>query len=106
MNTRKGTSADEARHALSLTERDVAELWSEVLPMVETLRATDNFFALGGDSMAMVMVEYRIKEEFSVELPPGVMLRAPTLRELSTLVDAMRTSSGEPNIAPSKPKDS
>lgn len=49
--------------------------------------AEDNFFALGGDSTAMVMVELRIQEELSVELPPGAMLNAPSLRELAHLVD-------------------
>jgi hypothetical protein len=52
--------------------------------------------------MAMVMVEYRITEEFSVELLPGAVLSAPTLRELSALIDA--TSGGSHNRTTQPPK--
>jgi acyl carrier protein len=82
------TSAVETSQPLSVTERAVAALWSEVLQTAELPGTTDNFFALVGDSMAMVMLEFRIKEEFSVELPAGALLGAPTLRELSALVYA------------------
>jgi acyl carrier protein len=88
MDTDQNTPHSESNSTLSLTERGLAALWLEVLPATEALTATDNFFALGGDSMSMVMIEYRIKEEFSIELPPGALLGAPTLRELAALVEA------------------
>ena len=69
------------------TERTIAALWKEVLATDESPGPADNFFALGGDSTAMVLVELRIKEEFSVELPVGSMLGAPSVRELSYLVE-------------------
>jgi L-aminoadipate-semialdehyde dehydrogenase len=105
MDTDKQTSASETSQSLSVTERGIAELWGEVLPIAETFSATANFFALGGDSIAMVTVEYRIKEEFSVQLPPGAMLGAPTVRELSALVDAVRSSSCGHGTPSSRPKD-
>lgn len=55
--------------------------------------AEDNFFALGGDSTAMVMVELRIQEELSIEVPPGAMLNAPSLRELTHLIEGCKGSS-------------
>lgn len=79
--------------ATTMTERALAALWSEVLESTEQPGATDNFFALGGDSMAMITLEFRIKEEFSVELPAGAVFGAPTLRELSAVVDAARDDS-------------
>jgi hypothetical protein len=54
---------------LSSTEHAVAALWREALQMPNFPSATDNFFALGGDSMTMTMVEFRIAEEFSIALP-------------------------------------
>jgi surfactin family lipopeptide synthetase A len=72
---------------LTAMELSVAELWQEVLQTTELPAPMDNFFALGGDSMAMVQLEFRMVEEFSVELPPGVVLGAPTIRELSALLD-------------------
>jgi len=72
------------------TQRIVAELWREVLQTQELPGPDDDFFALGGDSMAMATVEFRIMEELAVQLSPGATLGAPTLRELSTLVDQLR----------------
>ena len=77
---------------LNATESIVAELWSEVLQMSERPDATANFFDLGGDSMTMTMVEFRIKEELAVELPAGAVLSAPSLRELSAWIDRSRRS--------------
>jgi len=85
----------EADQSPNVTERTVATLWSEVLEVNAPPSSTDDFFALGGDSMAMVMLEFRIKEEFSVELPPGSVLGAPTLRELSDLIDRARAACGK-----------
>jgi acyl carrier protein len=79
---------------LSATEQALAQIWSEVLQSSSLPNADDDFFELGGDSMTMVLVESRIKEEFSVELPPGAMLGASTLRAVSSLVEARRTHSG------------
>lgn len=73
--------------SLNAIERGVARLWSEVLQTTELPGPTDDFFLAGGDSMAMVLLESRIAEEFSVDLPAGVILGAPTLGELSAIVD-------------------
>ena len=81
---------------LSDTERALADLWSEVLQITEPPQAEDDFFGLGGDSMAMVLLEHRIKEEFSIELPPGTILGAPSLRELSAVIDE-RHGHGKPH---------
>lgn len=70
----------------------LAELWCEVLGIAEHPLSTDDFFSLGGDSMSMVMLEFRIKEQFSVELPAGVILEAPTLQELANLIDEIRAA--------------
>jgi acyl carrier protein len=100
MNTEIQQSTDETNPPLSVTERRVAELWSEVLQTTDLPNAVDNFFGLGGDSMAMVMLEYRIKEEFTVELPAGAVLGAPTLRELAALVDATTQGSHKVDTRP------
>jgi acyl carrier protein len=71
-------------------ERELASLWQQVLNTDSLPRPSDDFFSLGGDSVAMIMAELRIKEEFLVELPEGVMLGVSTLRELSQLVEKRR----------------
>lgn len=95
-------SSNDSQQPLSRVERTIAALWSEVLQTAEPTDPSDDFFAAGGNSMAMVMLEYRIQEEFSIELPSGVLLSAPTLRELSVLVDAECRASRESDTFPSE----
>ena len=89
--TSERTVADRLTNLLDI-EEELGELWMEALQIDKPPIPTDNFFSLGGDSMAMVALEFRIKEEFSVELPAGSVLGAQTLRELATVIDA---ASGE-----------
>lgn len=70
------------------TEQTVISLWAEVLQKTPSL--DDNFFAVGGDSMSMVTLEYRIYEDLGTDLPAGVILSAPTPRELASVIDAER----------------
>lgn len=66
-------------------ERALVGCVAEVLGLPE-VGATDDFFALGGDSLraqrlCAVMVRRRI-----ADLPPSVLLRAPTVRQLAEIV--------------------
>jgi acyl carrier protein len=92
MNVSTSIPVKEADTDLTSTEREIAALWSEVLQNAAPPRSTDNFFAAGGDSMGMITLEFRIKEELGVELPPGTLLSAPTLHELSYIVDTLLRS--------------
>jgi acyl carrier protein len=67
-------------------EKALAALWQEVLNTDTLPGPTDNFFSLGGDSIAMIAVELRIKEELSANIPEGAMLSTSSLRELSELI--------------------
>jgi len=80
-------SARENTHRSSDIELAVAALWSEVLQTERLPGSADNFFSLGGDSMAMVLLEFRIGEEFCVDLPAGAVLDAPVLRDLCALIE-------------------
>jgi acyl carrier protein len=79
--------------ALTDTEHLIATLWSEVLQTTQHARPSDNFFDLGGGSIDMITLLYRIHEELSVKLPDNAVFEAPSLRELAALVDAARTNS-------------
>jgi acyl carrier protein len=85
-----GTLSDNSTVSKDETVRVLAQLWREVLQTPALPGEADNFFALGGDSMMMTMLEFRIGEELSVELPPGAVLNAPSLRELAALVQTSR----------------
>ncbi len=58
----------------------LAALWKEVLDGVEPA-PEDDFFLLGGHSLAMINLMMRIDEVFAIELPLDDFLQLPTLRE-------------------------
>lgn len=70
------------------TERIVSDIWNDVLRTPLPPGPADSFFALGGESIAMGMVLFRIQERYSVELPPATLLRNPTLGALCAALDA------------------
>lgn len=86
MSIPSAISTADADWTLTSIERTVAELWGEVLGRETPIQPTDNFFDLGGDSMAMVMLEYRIQAVFDIQLSAAALLDAGTLHEFSVLV--------------------
>jgi acyl carrier protein len=83
-------NSTEADQPYGAVEQAIATLWKEALDLPDSPSAGDNFFALGGDSTAMVMVEMRIQEKFSVDLPPGTLLNVASLRDLACLIEKAR----------------
>ena len=70
---------------LTPIEEIVAGIWCEVLRLPAVGR-TSNFFNLGGHSLLVTQVLARIREYLKVELPIRSVFEAPTLGELSQLV--------------------
>jgi len=69
------------------TESTVSAIWSEVLQQ-DKINPEDNFFELGGDSLMTMMVMFRVNDDLHVELPPGAIMEAPTLREFCEMIDS------------------
>ncbi|PSL53321.1 non-ribosomal peptide synthase protein (TIGR01720 family)/amino acid adenylation domain-containing protein [Saccharothrix carnea] len=81
-------------------ERQVAEVWTEVLG-VPDIGVEDNFFELGGDSILSIRVVSRLRAVVGVELSPRALFTAPTVAGLTALVSAQPGSTGaEPGRAP------
>lgn len=74
---------------LSEVERQVAEVWAEVLG-VSSIGRHDSFLALGGDSLAAVQVLARIRADFGVELTWSQMIddRATVAAVAATIAQA------------------
>ena len=68
------------------TEKRLAALWQEVLG-IERAGVTDNFFELGGDSLRSTQLILLIHEQFEKEIPLAVLLRAPTIARLASVLD-------------------
>lgn len=79
------------------TEKAVAAVWHEVLGragFTPTFSVTDNFFDVGGTSMAIVTVRHRLAETLgngngadAVELEVVDLFRFPTIRSLAAHLD-------------------
>ena len=66
-------------------ERVIADAWRELLG-VDAIARADDFFALGGHSLAAVRLFARIRKQFAVDLPLATLFQASTLGELSRVV--------------------
>ncbi|NJN67597.1 MAG: amino acid adenylation domain-containing protein [Chloroflexaceae bacterium] len=67
-------------------ETMLASIWGEVLKL-ERVGVEDNFFDLGGYSLAAVQVIARVRETFQVELPLRSLFEIPTVAGLSRLIE-------------------
>ena len=71
-------------------EQAIATIWQNELD-VDAVAADADFFALGGDSLKMLTVLFRIGQMMGVEVTPEVLYVHPTLREFSKAVEELRT---------------
>ncbi|MDP3759618.1 MAG: SDR family NAD(P)-dependent oxidoreductase [Ramlibacter sp.] len=71
--------------ALTPVETTIAQAWRELLGVDEVGR-DDDFFALGGHSLAAVRLFAKIRKHFSVDLPLATLFQAPTLGALAAVV--------------------
>jgi amino acid adenylation domain-containing protein len=68
-------------------EEAVAELWAELLPVVE-IGADDNFFELGGTSIEAIEFMTRLCDGFSVDLPLDLIFNKPVLAEIAVELES------------------
>ncbi|HJX29107.1 MAG TPA: phosphopantetheine-binding protein, partial [Thermoanaerobaculia bacterium] len=64
-------------------ERTVARLWSEILG-VGAVGRDDNFFDLGGHSLALAAVHERLQTELGIRLPLVTLFESTTVRSLAS----------------------
>lgn len=79
------------------TERAVAGIWAAVL-RVPGIGREDNFFDLGGTSLAAMEMFVRLEKALGLDLPLSLLYQAPTVGELARYIDE-KTLRG---ITPSK----
>ncbi len=63
-------------------ERLIARIWKDVLK-IEEVSVYDDFFALGGHSLAAVQVIVRIRDETNADLSVRAVFELPTVREMA-----------------------
>lgn len=81
------------------TEVRVAAIWSEVLEIAPVGR-DDDFFHLGGDSLAGMEVLLLVQKRFSVVLPDAIWFTASTVAEMAKAIEADRPSGSLVSLKP------
>jgi acyl carrier protein len=74
-------------------ERQFAETWQEIL-RAPSVGVNDNFFDLGGNSLAVIRFMSWISETYHVEIPLTSFFEHPTVGEMVTLVAGMQKAVG------------
>jgi acyl carrier protein len=74
-------------------ERQIAEIWQEVLGL-ERVGVEDNFFDLGGHSLGLVQVQRKIRSRFARDISVVDLFRTPTIAALSRFVAAPAAEAG------------
>ncbi len=79
-------------------ERNLAEIWAEVLELDE-VGIHDSFFELGGDSLLILRMSLRIEELFHARIPPEYVHR-PTVALLAGILAGDAESPEVPSLRP------
>ena len=72
------------------TEKELSQLWSEVLGL-DQVGIHDDFFELGGNSLVATRIISRVRQTFQLELPIKSLFDAPTVAEMALLIEQNRT---------------
>ncbi len=83
------------------TESLLVEIWQEVLEL-SPVGIEDNFFDLGGHSLAAVRAFARLERETGLRLPLTVLFEAPTIAQLATAIRDQGWESDWTSLVPIK----
>ena len=79
------------------TQHRLVQIWAQVLGMKsEQIGIRDNFFSLGGHSLMATQVASRIRKHFGVELMLPKLFEAPTIAELTLLIEPGTSAVAKP----------
>jgi len=80
--SRRDSSSDSSTPA----ERTLMRIWCALLGL-DSVGVNDDFFALGGDSLTVIRMIPRVREEFGVKLGVRDIFETPTVAELALKVE-------------------
>ena len=69
------------------TEKRLAQIWRQILD-IDGIGIHDNFFDLGGHSLAATKVVAQVSQQFQVEIPLRSFFESPTIAELAAVIDS------------------
>ena len=84
------------------TEATVIAVWERILRL-EPIGVTDDFFALGGDSLAALEMIISVGEACNLRLPDDMAFASTTPKELAVAIDELRLAGHQENPMPPDP---
>lgn len=69
----------------SWTQEELCKVWAEVIG-INTVGIHDNFFDLGGHSLAATRLISRVIQTFHLELPLKALFDSPTVAEMAEII--------------------
>src|SRR5437870_4000868 len=89
----------------SSIEEKLVELWEEILD-VRPIGIHDNFFNIGGHSLAGASLISRLNRTFGLDLAVRVLFEAPTVAQLTSSIEVQQRTLSEPKLKAVKEKPS
>lgn len=84
------------------TERVIAAVW-DLLLETRGVGSRDNFFEMGGNSLAAMRMAVRVGYELGYEIPLGLVFDHPVLADFAQECDRVRVE-GSPAVEPIRPR--
>jgi acyl carrier protein len=85
-------------------ERELAEIWSNVLVIEQEKMGRDtNFFELGGHSLTASILAGKIRKQYDIKIPQETLFRFPTIKEFAAFLSDKIGTPGEKNNEDSIP---
>ena len=101
----RGTRILNLWHRATTSERRLQTIWEEILD-VRPIGVRHEFFALGGHSLSAARVLFKIKREFSSDIPLAAMFQAPTIEGLAAKIRGDSTDEARFATVPIQPHGS
>lgn len=80
-------------------EQTLAAIWNDVLQRSGEIGPDERFFALGGDSVAMMMMLFRVEQALHVEISPEQVFEDDSF---GTMVNRISNTGAKPSGASSR----
>jgi len=84
------------------TELYLKTLWEEILG-ISGVKSTDNFFAIGGHSLAAFAIAFRLAEYYKQPIPVRAVFQYPTISEISAFLRQAVMLSPPTSVIPINP---
>jgi aspartate racemase len=81
------------------TEQEITEIWRELLNL-DHVDIHDNFFDVGGHSLAAVRLFSRIEKQYGIRLSPAIILQASTIAKLAEYIQNIKPENDSHILVP------